>query len=171
MAKRNEYSNYGFSGDYVILMEKQTFTRTESGKNWKSKPDEVIRKVFTPKQYNNFLSFVPLFNDRVEKSYTMAGYHPVKVTSTCPDGSKKAVARFEFIYRPYMEDSAGWREKEVIKNAETYEIEYQSQRITNPDSFLYGGAVRHKYITLINPEESGVTHSATYDEYHHKWVN
>lgn len=169
MAKRNEYSNYGFSGDYVILMEKQTFTRTESGKNWKSKPDEVIRKVFTPTQYNNFLSFVPLFNDRVEKSYTMAGYHPVKVTSTCPDGSKKSVARFEFLYKPDMVKTAGWLENEVINHAETYEIEFRKYRVPEHNEWLAGGMVYRRYITLINPDETGVTHSATYEEYTHTW--
>lgn len=168
-SKAKEYSNFGFSGNYVILMEKKTFTRTASGKGWKSKPDEVKRSVFTPTQYNNFLSFVPIWNDRVEKSYTCAGYLPVKVTSTSPDGSTKSVAWFEFVYKPDMEEVAGWREKEVMRTATTYEVEYSRQRITS--GFLEGGYCTHKYITLINPDESGVTHSATYDEYHHKWVN
>lgn len=166
-SKQKEYSNYGFSGDYVILMEKQNFVRTESGKSWKSKPEKVVREVLTPTQYNNFLSFVPVWNDRVEKSCTMAGYHPVRVTSTCPDGSKKSVARFEFLYKPDMIENAGWLEKVLIEEATTYETETHSRRFVNKNG--YEVCEYRRYITLINPDETGVKHSATYEEYTHTW--
>ena len=162
-----DYTNFGFSGDYMILMEKKMFSRTESGKNWKSNPDEVIKKVFTPKQYNNFLSFVPMYGDRVEWGYCTAGYLPLTVTSTRPDKQRKSVSRFFFIYRPHMAENAGWLENEVMKTATEWEMEFTSERKMNP--LGYEVPVYREYITLINPNETGVTHSATYEANTHTW--
>lgn len=167
MGKKVNYSNFGFCGDYVILCKKETFLRTDSGKSWKKNPEEVKRMVWTPENYNNNLSFVPVFGDRVEWGYTMAGYLPVKITSTRPDGGKKSVFSIEFLYKPDMVKNAGWLENEVISNAKTYEINFQKTRITG--GYLAGGYALRRYITLINPDDSGVAHSATYEEYTHTW--
>lgn len=85
----------------IITMTKSEYSRTTSGKSWKSKPDVQTVETITPEFYTNCIQAVPFFNDRVEHSYTPFGYIPTRTTSTAPDKSKKIIYEFHF---KYMED-------------------------------------------------------------------
>ena len=164
----SNYEAFHFSNDrYLILRTIKTYSRTESGKSWKSKPDEIEREIQKPEWYENYITSIPFFNNfgygascRGRYSYTMAGYIPTEVVSISPGQTTKKVATFEFVYKPEMEEQAGWREKEVLQKATMFEIERYVRDIGT-----------HRRITLINPKESGVTHSATWDTYSRKWVD
>ena len=153
---------------FIILRKSQTFSRTASGKNWRSKPDEVKYEVIPPKYYENYVTAVPFFNHflgcpkatcRVAEGYTIAGYLPVSITTVDPSAETKVIAQFDFIDKKELEDKAGWREKEVLAKAKEYKSEWYSGK--------YGV---HQRIEFINPEENGVTHSAMWDSGRKEWV-
>ena len=152
---------------YIILRTIKTYERTDSGKSWKKNPSEVEQDIQSPEFYTNYITSIPFFNNwgdgaycRGHYTYTIAGYLPTTVITVSPFQTVKKVAEFRFIYRPDLEESAGWREQEVLKNATEFNVEtYQKD---------YGV---HRRIEFINPKESGVTHSATWDTYGRKWVN
>ena len=52
-----------------------------------------------------------------------AGAVPTVVTTINGAGDEKIVATFTFISKSKLLDTAGWREKEVIKNAKYFHIE------------------------------------------------
>lgn len=171
--KMANYAAFRFSNDrYLILRTIKTYSRTASGKSWKSKPDEIECEIQKPEWYENYITSIPFFNNfgygascRGQYSYTMAGYIPTEVTSISPGQTTKKVAEFEFIYKPEMEEQAGWREKEVLQKATMFEIEAYKEYY-NQHYPTYG-----KRITLINPKESGVTHSAIWDTGKRRWVD
>ena len=79
-----------------IYQNRQLFTRTNSGKGWKRKPDESTGyEHITPEQYRNAISW-HMRGDRTEYGYTYAGYTPVKITTYSPDGSAKMVFSWYF---------------------------------------------------------------------------
>ena len=86
-----------------ITMTTKTFDRTESGKCWKSKPNELEVKELNEEQYNNMTSddtckfFRRLGgSETVTRSYTYYGYIPVEVISCNPDRSIRKVRSFKF---------------------------------------------------------------------------
>lgn len=86
----------------VIISE---YSRTDSGKSWKSKPDEVVTESVTMDNVikataDDTLSFFRRLGgyEGLEKSYTSRGYLPWKLTSISPDRSIKRVR--EYTYNP-----------------------------------------------------------------------
>ena len=156
---------------FLILKEKVVYYPTDSGKSFHRKPDEVKREVVEPKHYENFVTSVPFFNNwgngaycRTCRVYTCAGYIPQTITTVAPYRTEKNVVTFRFISKYDLEKKAGWREKEVMRNAKEYEIE-EYKEYFNPHYPTYG-----KRITFIT-EDAGVTHSATWDTGRERWVD
>lgn len=92
----------------AIAMVKTEYSRTASGKSWRSKPDEKETRVITAVEYANCVNSIPFFrnltrgtcgSERVENGYTANGYIPTKITSVSPDGDIKIIRKF------YFEDS------------------------------------------------------------------
>ena len=150
------YKDFEFTSDrYIILSYEERYTRTTSGKSWKSKPDSTSRSVKTAENYKNYITAIPFFNRlgscRAIWTYTYAGYLPTRITSTSPDGKDKIVRRFRFIPVSQILEKAGWREKNVIENA----IEWETVEAPS----------RGEIITFITKENS-----AEYEVRTHKWV-
>ena len=95
----NIRANWGTLEHSTIIEKEQRFSRTLSGKSWKSKADEeTIRKVKTD-WYHNIFDGIPFFrglggSERVEYGYTYAGYLPVQCTSISPDRETKVIRRY-----------------------------------------------------------------------------
>ena len=86
-----------------IIMTTKTFSRTDSGKGWKSKPDEIETKEIDNTQYENMVSedTVKFFrriggSEIVTRSYTYYGYLPVEVISCNPGRTIRKVRVFAF---------------------------------------------------------------------------
>lgn len=116
--------------NYVILATIKTFIRTKSGKSWKSKPESIEKKVFSAKNYENYVTSVPFFNNygfgaycRCYCYYTEAGYIPAEIITVSPFRKKKEIITFRFISKSILLDSAGWREKEIVENAKRFDVE------------------------------------------------
>ena len=146
---------------YLILRTIETYEQTDSGKGFKRKPSEVEREVVSPEYYTNYVSAIPFFNNfgdgaysRGVRTYTCAGYLPTTVTTVSPFRKIKKIAKFRFVSKWDLEKSAGWREKTVMENAKAFEFDDVNRRVE-----------------LICPDDSGVTHSATYDMRLGRWVN
>ena len=86
-----------------ITMTTKTYSRTASGKSWKSKPDSTKKESLTDEGYNNMTSadtqkfFRRLGGSEVAtKSYTRRGYVVTSLSSTSPDREIKKVREFSF---------------------------------------------------------------------------
>ena len=97
------YNNFHFYYDCDITATEKTYSRTESGLSWKSKPDKEIVRNYKKENYNNYITSIPFFNrfggrsySRASWNYTKYGYIPVRVTTVSPDGEVKKVMCFEF---------------------------------------------------------------------------
>lgn len=152
------YQNFKLYGTWVILRECATYSRTDSGKSWKRKPDEVRREVIDADFYSNFIVSIDWFNSwgdgaycRGERNYTIAGYIPTKVTTVSPHRATKQVDTFVFIPRGNLMENAGRRETRIVSNAETWDIE---------------GGRGHRLITFDTGNES-----ATYEDGTNNWIN
>ena len=164
----DNYRNFRFTNTgFVILRTIKTYSRTASGKSWKTKPDEIEQDVQSAEYYTNYIQSIPFFNNwgngaycRGHYNYTQAGYLPTEVVTVSPYQQTKKVATFEFLYKPDMERKAGWREKEVMEKATEFSVERYQKDVGY-----------HRRIELINPKDDGVTHSATWDTYYKGWVN
>ncbi len=126
----NNYRNFKFdqNNHYLIMVTIETYNRTESGKNWKNKPDKIQQQIYKDKNYTNYISSIPFFNNfgygsycRGYKSYTAAGYLVTRVISVNPGSSVKKVAYFRFISKDILKLNAGYRENDIIDNARTWE--------------------------------------------------
>ena len=121
--------HFTFSGDYLILRTIRRYNPTDSGKGWKSKPSEIDRAVIDNRQYVNYVTAVPWFNNygdgaycRAHEHYTEAGYLPSEIISVGPFHCKKVVATFEFIPRRALIKTAGYREKDILSRAVDFEL-------------------------------------------------
>ena len=81
------------------FMKAERYERTESGKNWKSKPVKVERTEITKEEYKNIIESVSFFRslggyERITKSYTCEGYIPVRLISISPDKDTKIIRYF-----------------------------------------------------------------------------
>lgn len=166
MAKNLEQFN--FTNDaYLILAEHSHYTRTATGKSWKAHPDEIEHVILTPTQYTNFITAAPWFNRffrydfngrrtsarcTVSYGYTVAGYLPTHSTNVNPDGTKKTVTRISFLYKPDLEKAAGYRERDRMARAVTWEYDYEN------------GYSVYTFTT-------GDGESAAYSEKRRAWVN
>lgn len=129
---RKECETFRFTKtSYLILRATETYTRTASGKSWKAHPDTVTREIITPEHYTNLITSVPFFNNfgfgascRTTLNYTVAGYVPVTITTIAPYHETREVIHISFLSRDDLEKNAGYREKEIIKNATSFKEEY-----------------------------------------------
>lgn len=89
----------------MVTIEKttKTFSRTESGKSWKAKPDTIEKETVSAQFYTNYVDSVSFFNNygygascRAYKGYCKAGFIPVKVTTVSPFRETKIVTTFDF---------------------------------------------------------------------------
>lgn len=142
--------NFNFySGDrFMILVEIKTYSRTDSGKSWRNKPDETERYIYNDERYTNYVSACPFFNNwgdgaycRAHYNYTCAGYLPNYIVTVSPYRTTKKVASFVFIHKSDLERKAGFREKEIIENAKKWDF-------YNPEEW--------RYIELTAGEKSAV---------------
>ena len=100
----SKYSKFVFADNsFVIEYTKKTYTRTATGKSWKSNPDKIEFDFVTPEFYQNYINSIPFFSNfggkatcRAQYGYTFAGYLPTNVTTVSPDGNIKIVVRFVF---------------------------------------------------------------------------
>jgi hypothetical protein len=84
-----------------ITMTTKDFSRTESGKSWKSKPDTTESEEITLKQLNlmtcdNTLRFFRNLGgtETVQRTYTSAGFLPYQLTSVNPSRDLRRVREF-----------------------------------------------------------------------------
>ena len=147
------YSNFKFTDDrYLILVKLEHYTRTASGKNWKSQPDAVERCIYTPEQYTNFVTAAPWFNRffatdfegrrtkarcTISRGYTAAGYLPTGSRNTSPDGREQTRANIELLSKRELLQDAGYRERAILENIKTWEYShnngYMIYRFTSKD--------------------------------------
>jgi hypothetical protein len=162
MPTKKYYENFVFSNpNYLIEHTRKTFTRTDSGKSWHTKPGSVKTELIKNEHYTNFVKSVPFFNGfcggtcRGKETYTVAGYLVTTITSVSPDGSIKHIDTFNFTSFPmyYAYRDAGYREKFVLDNLSHYKKENISGR---------------KIFTFYHDDGE---HSAAYDATNYKWVN
>ena len=79
----------------------ETYNRTETGKSWKSKPENIETGVYNREQYQNCtgddtLRFFRRLggSETVVRSYTSQGLIPVRITSCDPSRTIKKVRTF-----------------------------------------------------------------------------
>lgn len=158
---KNDYRKFSYTNEnYLIFRTIETFSRTASGKSWKSKPDTVENEIVPPEYYTNYITAIPFFNNwgdgaycRAAFSYNAPGYLPTTVTTVSPFNKTKKVARFWFFKKETLLLTAGWREKEIVKNAKRFRVEYED------------GAKMIYFFT----DENGVTASGIFDTMRNKW--
>lgn len=134
--KAHDYRKFSYTNEnYLIFRTIETFNRTDSGKSWKSKPDTVENEIVSPEYYTNYITSIPFFNNwgdgascRAAFSYNAPGYLPTTVTTISPYKQTKKIARFWFFSKERLLINAGWREKEIIKNAVSFSVEYVDGR-------------------------------------------
>lgn len=157
------YNKFSFTNDnYIILCTISTHSRTESGKSWKAKPDDIEKNVYKPINYTYYIQAIPFFNNfgggascRATYSNVMPGYLPTRVTSISPDRNTKKVAIFEFIPVERLKLNAGWRENFIIENALYF------------DRWQQDGA---KYLKLITTQKDD-KHAGVINLKNNQWVN
>ena len=100
------YNNFNFTdGRVIITLTKKEYSRTASGKSWKTKPDAENVENVAAAFYTNYIKSVPFFNNfgggaycRAQYNYTPAGYLPTTITTVSPEQNRKIVAVFTFKY-------------------------------------------------------------------------
>ena len=149
-----DYKNFTINGEWLVLRTLEIYHRTESGKSWRKNPYITEKEVFKNQNYEWFIQSVPNFHSRTKWNYTKAGYVPTIVTTVSPDGMEKYIDRFYFVSMYDLRQNAGWREKEVIEKAKTFEIETVADR-----------EVLHLYTN-----DKGVTSSGSFEIIAKRWV-
>ena len=90
---------YGSDIDYLEGFTKITITEEVfeklGRKNFPRKATSTEVKETTARQYLCYLTSIGFFGDRVEKSYTVAGYIPTKLSCTSPNKEKKITRSFK----------------------------------------------------------------------------
>ena len=91
---------------YNIEMTETRMSRTKTGKSWSKKNIEETKKIIDFEEYFNYLSSVQYFkniggSERVEKSYTISGYIPTRLTSVSPDRQIKVIRHFRITRKEY----------------------------------------------------------------------
>lgn len=118
-------ANFLFEDDrFLILFEKETFEKKEG--KWEL---ETEREVVTPEFYTNYITAVPFFNSfsdgascKVKESYTPAGKIPTTIVTIAPGKETKIVTNFVFLSKREMEKSTGYREREILSNADHWKL-------------------------------------------------
>ena len=85
-----------------FTFKQSTYSRTDSGKSWRSQPDEVETKTVSEEFHRNMTSDDTLKffrrlggSETVTREYTAWGYIVCRVVSTNPDRTIKHVREFE----------------------------------------------------------------------------
>lgn len=159
---KHNYKDFSFTNEnYLILRSIEHYTRTDSGKSWKSKPDEVENKIVTPEHYTNYITSIPFFNNwgdgascRAAYTYNAPGYLPTTITTISPFKTEKQIATFVFIKKSDLLKNAGYRETEIVKNAKSFSREWVTGR---------------GYIYTFYTNDNGVTNSGLYEENTKLW--
>ena len=118
-------ANFLFEDDrFMILFEKETFEKKEG--KWEL---ETEREVVTPEFYTNYITAVPFFNSfsdgascKVKESYTPAGKIPTTIVTIAPGKETKIVTNFVFLSKREMEKLTGYREREILSNADHWKL-------------------------------------------------
>lgn len=155
------YRNFEYTNEnYLIFRTIETYSRTLSGKSWKSKPDEIENEIVKPEYYTNYITSIPFFNNwgdgaycRAAWSYNAPGYLPTTVTTVSPYRETKKIAKFWFFNKETLLLNAGWREKEIVEKAKRFSMEY-----------VNGVKMIHFYT-----KDSGVTASGLFDTGRNIW--
>jgi len=158
---KNNYRDFTYTNNnYLIFRTIETYSRTASGKNWKSKPDDVENEIIPPKHYENYITAIPFFNNwgdgascRAAWTYNAPGYLPTLIATVSPYRETKKNACFWFFKKETLLLNAGWREKEIVEKATRFSVEY------------IDGA---KMITFYT-DDDGVTASGTFDTKRNTW--
>ena len=89
--------------DTKITMIEETYSRTDSGRYWKNKPDETETRIIDRTQYENITDdktcqwFRRLGGSETKQyTYTKYGYLCYCLSSCSPDREIKRVRRFSF---------------------------------------------------------------------------
>jgi len=98
------YENFNINGSgYVITMRKEIYTKSKSGKSWKTNPSLVAVETIDGKFYSNYVQSIPFFNRfgygaycRPSFGYCYAGYLPLTITTVNPGQTEKHIVRFSF---------------------------------------------------------------------------
>lgn len=113
---------------YVLTITKETYSRTESGKSWRTKPDETETESLpwaewdTPhgNRYGEYvhskitnsetLRFFRRLggSEHAERSYTPVGYIVTRLISTNPDRTVRIVRKFRITDERWDGDSEGY---------------------------------------------------------------
>ena len=87
----------------TITLTTSVYSRTDSGKSWRSKPDAIETETVTPQQVENLTNddTMRFFRrlggyERLERSYTAYGFLPWLLTSISPDREIKKVREFSY---------------------------------------------------------------------------
>lgn len=145
--------------EYLVLMEKKTFTRSTASNRWSRRPDAVKLEVVNLEFYRRYRDAISFFNGflggscSARCSYTPLGLIPTTITTIDPSKTDKTVVTFDFIYTDELKSSAGWREREILNNARAYSW-----------SFADG----QRRLTLYTAAE-GVTASGIYNFTRARW--
>lgn len=96
-------SVYSLSRSYRITLRQTEYSRTPSGKSWKSSPDTTETREIPAEHYYNYFDAVPFFrslggSETVRRSYTAYGYIPTTLISISPDRETKVVRHFTVEY-------------------------------------------------------------------------
>lgn len=155
--------NFNLCGNWIVLHERETFSRTASGKAWRRKPDAVTREVITESDYSRFVNSISFFNGwgdgaycRAESTYTKAGYIPTKIVTVSPFKQARTVDRFYFIPVSDLYMNAGMWERAIVDGAESWEMEFAERGIE---------------VTFWKPTRyEGMTDGATYCTIGNAWI-
>jgi hypothetical protein len=86
-----------------ITMTTKEYTRTDSGKSWRSKPDSVETEQITKRQYDLITNEDTMKwfrrlggSETATKNYTKWGYNTIELSSIDPARSLKRVRSFTF---------------------------------------------------------------------------
>ena len=159
-----DYRKFSAPSNYLALIEIETYSRTASGKSWKSKPDSIEHHVFRPEQYTNYITAVPVFNNwgngascRCSWSYTFAGYLPTSCTTVSPYRETKKVASFRFVNLYTMQRKAGFRENDILSRSHNWEVDFDGRSPV--------------YTFITDPDRDGRQESAQWHTRREEWTN
>lgn len=84
-------------GEFKLTIVNERYHRTPSGR-WQSKPYETQTQEIDAEFYMNTITSIPLFKDRVVKTYTQYGYIPTELSCVSwgtADTKAKRTFKFE----------------------------------------------------------------------------
>jgi hypothetical protein len=157
----SKYKNFCFDRSHLVLCEQKEYSRTDSGKSWRSKPDTVTRSVHDGQWYENYVRSVPWFNNRYygescrcDWNYTQAGFIPTRCV-TSKAGYKKIVYEFRFL-STRAERMASPEQLKTMTDCEKWDMAYSEK---------YGRLYRFQ-----RTDDAGKIRSAIWNDSKELWV-